>query len=105
MSDPGPDHHPTVAFSVAAFLVIVEGRSDRIAVLLSTLYADRGLSRDSWSVSHTAANRPEFIRRLRASGDAHRRLGMSAHTETTVDFIKRRAATLGLKIVSLRTHS
>lgn len=78
-----PDE-PTVAFGVSKFLMSIEGPSNTLGLLVSRLYGDGELSRKEWSVSHTAANRPEFVKQLLAAGQQRRRIGIAVHTQQAV---------------------
>jgi hypothetical protein len=103
MSRPG-DPERTVAFSVAPYLVVLEGASNTLSLILSKLYGDSTLPRDAWSVSHFAANRREFIEQLRAAGSEHRRIGISAHSQSTVDLVKRHADELKVRCSVMNHH-
>jgi hypothetical protein len=98
-----PDE-PTVKFGVSKFLMSVDGPSATLGLLISLLYGDKTLPKTEWSVSHTAANRPAFIKQLRDAGTQHRRLGFAVHTQRAVDEITKHAKGLRLNVHTLMTH-
>lgn len=87
-----PDE-PTVAFGVSKFLMSIEGPSNTLGLLVSRLYDDGQLSRKEWSVSHTAANRPEFVKQL------------AVHTQQAVVRISMHSERLKLSHHALTTHA
>lgn len=100
-----PDNEPTMAFGVSKYLVSVEGPSSTLGLLISMLYDEPGLPRTHWSVSHTAANRPAFVKQLRLAGTKPRRIGMAVHTQEAVDRITRHAGRLRLVYHCLTTNA
>ena len=99
------DNNPTVAFGVSKYLMSIEGPSVTLGVLISMLYQDPGLPRRDWSVSHTAANRPSFVKELRAAGERRRRIGVAVHTQEAVVRISTHASRLRLSHHALTTHA
>lgn len=99
-----PDE-PTVAFGVSKFLMSIEGPSNTLGLLVSRLYGDGELSRKEWSVSHTAANRPEFVKQLLAAGQQRRRIGIAVHTQQAVVRISMHSERLKLSHHALTTHA
>lgn len=99
------DNEPTVSFGVSKYLMSIEGPSATLGALISMLYQDPDLSRKDWSVSHTAANRPSFVKDLRAAGDKRRRIGVAVHTQEAVVRISTHANRLKLSHHALTTHA
>jgi hypothetical protein len=95
----------TTAFGLSKYLMSVEGPSSKLGLLITILYEDRLLPHNDWSVSHTAANRPEFVKQLRAAGTEFRRIGLAVHSQKAVEAIRNAAERLALKSDCLNAGS
>lgn len=99
------DNEHTVTFGLSKFLMSVEGPSSTLGLFISLLYDDKELARTAWSVSHTAADRPAFVKQLRAAGSERRRIGIAVHTQQAVVRISMQATRLRLTYHTLTTHA
>lgn len=99
------DNGWTSAFSLARYLISIEGSCTKLALMITILYEDKLLPRNDWSVSHAAANRPKFVDELRQAGQEYRRIGFAAHTPLAVDAIRRAAERLNLQFEQIVLNS
>lgn len=92
----------TIAFAIWPHLVTMEGPAAKLASLLEALDADSGMPHNQWSMANTGGiGRRAMAARLRAQGNAVRRVGVAALTLPLSEAIERRARSAGVKCFSM----
>ena len=93
-----PRDEQTVSFAVWPHLLTLEGPAATLAELTETLYNDRHVSREQWSLANTSGvGRRAMAERLRAQGKMVRRLGIATLNLPLCVAIEQRARAVGLK--------
>jgi hypothetical protein len=92
---PTPDER-TVSFEAWPILLLLEGPSASIGTLISMMYADVHVPRDSWTLEHTERSRHAYAEKLRRAGSIARRQGLGVRAEATAKIFEARAKALGL---------
>jgi hypothetical protein len=92
---PLPDDK-TLAFDLWPNLLMIEGPTDKIGMLIAALYDDPEIPRDAWAVSSKEKSRKTYAEVLQQQGDDKLRLGMGVRTDPLVRSIQERAKSFGL---------
>ena len=92
----------TIRFAVWPHLITLEAPADKLAAVIEALYNDPGLPRDQWGLGNTDdVGRRAMVQRLRAHGQAARRLGVAALTLDVCEGIETRVRAAGVKCFAM----
>jgi hypothetical protein len=97
-SMPLPDEK-TMAFDLWPNLLLIEGPTNRVGLLLASLYDDASIPRDAWNVSSQEKSRKTYAEALQRGGEEKIRQGMGVRTEEVVRIIQERAKSMQLAAI------
>jgi hypothetical protein len=92
---PLPDEK-TISFDLWPHLLMIEGPTNTIGLLLAAIYDDPAIPRASWSVSSKEKSRKTHAELLQKSGVEKMRQGIGVRTAEVVTAIQEHARTLAL---------
>jgi hypothetical protein len=92
---PLPDEK-TISFDLWPNLLMVEGPTRKIGMLIAGLYDDRDIPRDAWTVPSRERSRRVHADVLQQGGDEKMRQGIGVRTDAVVEIIQQRARALAL---------
>jgi hypothetical protein len=96
-------NEPTIGFSVWPVLLMIEGPTNLIGIVLGMIYSDQHrIPRSDWHCDHPYSSRAEFAAKLRSEGKEPRRLGIGAKNAIVASMIRARAESSGLRCTIFR---
>jgi hypothetical protein len=95
----------TLTFDVWPNLLIIEGPTRVIGMLISILYEDKSMPRDGWTVTHNEHSRKTYADVLKRGGEAKKRQGMGVRDAAFVEIVEHRAKALGLSCFRFKSKT
>jgi len=90
------DEERTVTFDVWPDMLMIEGTSLAIGMLIAMLYDDPAVPNDAWAISRADGSRKTYAAELKRAGTLKKRQGIGVRNPGLVPIIAQRAKALGL---------